>query len=119
MSIAAGKLRHRIQIQAHQYIGQDPQTGEELRSWETVRECWASIEPLSARDLIAAQAAQSKATARITIRYADDIDASMRIRHVRRGKEVVYEIDGLLEDPVSGIEYITILASQGISIDGR
>jgi len=118
MSIAAGKLRHRIQIQAHQYIGQDPMTGEEQRGWVMVRECWASIEPLSARDLIAAQAAQSKATARITIRYADDIDASMRIRHVRRGKEVIYEIDGVLEDPVSGLEYLTLICAKGVSIDG-
>lgn len=119
MSIAAGKLRHRIAIQAHQYISQDPSTGEELRDWVTVRECWASIEPLSARDLIAAQSAQSKATARITIRYADDIDASMRIRHVRRGKDVIYEIEGVLEDPISGLEYITLLCAKGVSIDGR
>jgi len=119
MSIAAGKLRHRIQIQAHRYIGQDPSTGEEQRDWVTVRECWAAIEPLSARDLIAAQAAQSKATARITIRYADDIDASMRIRDVRRGKEVIYEIEGPpLEDPVSGLEYLTLLCARGVSIDG-
>lgn len=119
MSIAAGKLRHRIAIQAHQYIGQDSSTGEEVRKWATVRECWASIEPLSARDLIAAQAAQSKATARITIRYADDIGASMRILHVRRGKEVIYEIEGVLEDATSGIEYITLLCAKGVSIDGR
>lgn len=119
MSIASGKLRHRIEIQAHQYIGQDSTTGEENRDWVKVRECWASIEPLSARDLIAAQAAQSKATARITIRYADDIDASMRITHVRRGKVVIYEIEGVLEDPTSGLEYITLLCAKGVSIDGR
>lgn len=119
MSIAAGKLRHRIAIQAHQYVSQDPKTGEEKRDWVTVHECWASIEPLSARDLIAAQAAQSKATARITIRYADDIDASMRIRRLRRGKEVIYEIEGVLEDPISGLEYITLLCAKGVSIDGR
>lgn len=119
MSIAAGKLRHRIEIQAHEYVSQDPETGEETRDWVTVRECWASIAPLSARDLIAAQAAQSKATARITIRYADDIDASMRIRHERRGQKVIYEINGILEDPESGIEYMTLLCAKGVSIDGR
>lgn len=119
MSIAAGKLRHRIALQSHQYVGQDPVSGEELRDWVTVRECWAAIEPLSARDLIAAQAAQSKATARITIRFADDIDASLRVLHLRRGKEVVYEIEGVLEDPNSGLEYITLLCAKGVSIDGR
>lgn len=119
MSVPAGKLRHRIAIQEYRYVSQDPVTGEEKREWVTVRECWASVEPLSARDMIAAQAAQSKVTARITIRYADDIDASMRIVFAKRGKQVIYEIDGVLADPISGQEYLTLVVAEGVSIDGQ
>ena len=119
MSIPAGRLRHRIEIQEYKYISQDTDTGEEKRDWVTAHECWAAIAPLSARDLIAAQAAQSKVTARITIRYVDDIDASMRIIHTKRGKDVIYEINGIMADPDSGIEYLTLLCSEGVSVDGQ
>ena len=111
----AGKLRQRITFQA---LGreQDPQTGEELEGWSTV---WdkvpASVEPLSARDLIAAQAGQSEATARMVIRYRAGILPTMRILH--RGE--IYNIQGPpLPDPVSGLEYLTILVARGVS-DGR
>ena len=119
MSIAAGKLRHRIEIQEYQYQGQDPATGAETRSWATVHECWASIEPLSVRDLIAAQANQSRVTARIVIRHTDDIDATMRVVHIKRGESIVYEIEGVMEDQDSGIEYQTLMCAKGVSINGQ
>ena len=119
MAIDAGKLRHRIAIQEYQFIEQDPSTGEEKRDWASIHECWAAIEPVSAREFVAAQAAQSKVTTRITIRYADDIDASMRVVHVKRGKQKVYNIEGILADKDSGLEYLTLVCSEGVSIDGQ
>lgn len=119
MSIAAGKLRHRIAIQEYRYVSQDSVTGEEKREWTTVHECWAEIAPLSARDMIAAQAAQSKVTARITIRHFDGIDASMRVVHTKRGRDVIYEVDGVLADPVSGVEYQTLVVAEGVSVSGQ
>lgn len=119
MSIAAGKLRHRIEIQRYEYLGQDPETGGEIREWQEFQSCWASIEPLSAREFIAAQATQSKVTARVTIRYMDGLDASMRILHVVRGVTRVYNIEGILADRESGLEYLTLPVSEGVSTDGR
>lgn len=119
MSISAGKLRHRVKIQEYRFVSQDPVTGEEQRDWVTVRECWASIEPLSAREFVAAQSTQSKVSARIVIRYADDLDASMRIVHVKRGKQIIYNIEGNLPDKDSGLEYITFPVSHGVSINGQ
>lgn len=119
MAIDAGKLRHRIAIQEYQFIKQDPSTGEETRDWASIHECWAAIEPVSAREFVAAQAAQSKVTARITIRYVDGIDASMRIVHAKRGKDVIYNIEGVLADKDSGLEYLTLPCSEGVSINGQ
>lgn len=107
----AGKLRHRIAFQSLG-AGQDPQTGEETTGWRTV---WdkvpASVEPLSSRDLIAAHAAQSDASARIVIRYRAGVLPTMRI--LFRGE--VYSIKGPpLPDPHSGLEYLTILVSKGV-----
>ncbi|MGQ3824202.1 phage head closure protein [Pseudomonas alliivorans] len=107
----AGKLRHRIAFQSLG-AGQDPVTGEETKVWVTI---WdkvpASVEPLSSRDLIAAQAAQSDASARIVVRYRAGVLPTMRILF----RDEVYAIKGQpMPDPVSGLEYLTILVSKGV-----
>lgn len=108
----AGKLRHRINIQ-EKLSPRDPVTGEFgepqwVNRWE---KCPASVEPLSARDFIAAKAGQSEATARVVIRYRPGVLPTMRI--VYRGE--VYSIEGSpLEDAKSGLEYLTILVSKGV-----
>nr|WP_028627661.1 phage head closure protein [Pseudomonas resinovorans] len=111
MSLSAGRLRHRIDIQQRADV-QDPVTGEMVPGWATV---WAAvpcaIEPLSAREFIAAKATQSQVVARITLRFRDGLDASMRILH--KGK--IYNIAGLLPDKDSGLEYFTIPVSQGVN----
>lgn len=111
MSIQAGKLRHRIEIQ-HKVVPRDPSTlefGEP--AWVTFAKPWADVTPLSARDLLAAQSAQSEATARMKIRYRPGVLPTMRI--VYRGE--VYSIEGApLEDADSGLEYLTILVSKGV-----
>lgn len=108
----AGTLRHRITFQA---LGreQDPETGEEMEGWTTVWEkVAASVEPLSARDLIAAQAGQSEATGRMVIRYRPGVLPTMRIIY----RDEVYNIQGPpLPDPDSGLEYLTILVAKGVN----
>jgi len=113
MAIKAGKLRHRVTLQAPG-LTQDPVSGEMVPGWAdwpvAGAKHWASIEPLSARDFIAAQANQSEITARIVIRYREGILPTMRILH--RGK--VYAIQGVLPDADSGLEYITLPVSEGV-----
>ncbi len=108
----AGKLRHRIDFQKAGAV-QDPISGEMLSGWATVWEkVPASVTPLSARDFIAAQAAQSEASARIVIRYRSGVLPTMRI--IYRGE--VYDIKGpALPDPESGLEYLTILVAKGVN----
>ena len=108
----AGRLRHRITFQSPGLV-QDPVSGEMLLGWQTV---WdkvpASVEALSARDLIAAQAGQSEASGRMVIRYRTGVLPTMRILH--RGD--VYDIQGQpMPDPDSGLEYLTILVAKGVN----
>jgi SPP1 family predicted phage head-tail adaptor len=58
MSIKAGRLRHRITIQ-ERVLTQDSDLNA-VYDWQDVASVWAAIEPLSARELLAAQAAQSQ-----------------------------------------------------------
>lgn len=108
----AGKLRHRIDIE-EKTVPRDPVTGEFgdpvwVKRWP---KCPARFVPLSARDLVAAKAAQSEATARVQIRYRPGVLSTMRI--IYRGE--VYSIEGPpLEDDKSGLEGLTLLVSKGI-----
>lgn len=111
MSLSAGRLRHRISIQKQKNL-QDPDTGELRTIWQDVAtNVSAAIEPLSVREFIAAQQMQSAVTARITIRYRDGLTPGMRIVHGSR----IYNPQGWLSDPDSGLEYLTAPCSQGVN----
>lgn len=127
MSIEAGRLRHRVRIEQLQNLldshgddYQDPVTGETRTEWAEVDTVWAAIEPLSAREFIAAQTTQSQIVARIVIRYRDGLDAAMRLVHVRTGRpDVVYNPAAFLPDIDSGLEYLTAPCSTGVSTSGQ
>lgn len=114
MSLKAGDLQHRVTIQQVTRT-QDGTTGEMTDTWadwpEEGAKHWARIEPLSAKDFIAAQAAQSEVTARITLRYRSGLSPTMRIVH----RSKTYKIAGILPDKESGLEYVTLPVSEGVS----
>lgn len=105
----AGKLRHRIEIQDYTE-SQDGTTGAVTKSWSTFAEVWAAIEPLSAKEFMAAQSEQSKVSVRVTLRYRDDLQPNMRLYHAATGR--ILEIQGVLPDKDSGLEYITLPCSE-------
>ena len=110
MSLAAGKLRHRVILQEQQSV-QDT-LGEMIVNWVEIARPWAAVEPLSAREFVASAAGQSQVTARITIRYRAGVNATQRILH--RGK--IYNIEGVLADKESGLEYLTLPCSEGVNL---
>jgi SPP1 family predicted phage head-tail adaptor len=115
--LQAGKLRHRIVIQA---LDVSPNSngdvqgsmGEPLEEWVTLGQAWAAIEPVSGREFIAAQSEQSKISTRITVRYRTDIDFSTRVYHEAKGQ--YYNVEAVLADKDSGLEYLTLLCSTGV-----
>lgn len=110
-TLFAGTLRHRIAIQEPTET-QDPNTGEITIVWNTVSGMSAvpaEIAPLSAKEFIAGQAIQSEIVARITIRYRAGITAKMRAVHGSK----IYNIRGVLQDPKTGIDWLTLPVSEG------
>lgn len=126
MSIEAGRLRHRVRIEqlenlldSNGAVIQDEETGQIAQEWAEVATVWAAIEPLSAREFIQSQATQSQITARVIIRFRDGLNAAMRLVHVRRDmSDVIYNPHGFLADKDSGLEYLTIPVSTGVSEEG-
>lgn len=108
--IDAGKLRHRVSLQEQQTT-RKPDTGVVVKQWVELGKLWASIEPLSAREFIAAAAEQSKIVARIVTRHNPRVTARMRFVH--RGK--AYNIEGVLPDRDSGLEYQIHPVSEGVN----
>lgn len=128
MTLAAGRLRHRVRIEqfvldvdSNGEVVQDPQTGQTTGQWLEVATVWGAIEPLSAREFIAAQATQSKISARIVIRHRTGLDAAMRLVHILSGdvRGTIYNPAGFLADKDNGIEYLTIPVSSGVSTTGQ
>lgn len=111
----AGKLRHRVALQSVS-LAQDPVTGENTPTWTTQATVWAAIEPMSVREFIAARADQSEVSTRIVIRRRSDVAASWRAVHMVNGSAgAIYNIEGVLADKDSGLEYQTLACSTGVN----
>ncbi|EIC82083.1 phage head closure protein [Serratia sp. M24T3] len=106
----AGKLRHRVLLQIP-VNSQDPESGAVTPSWQDVRYLWAEVTPLSVREFIASQAGQSEISARIKIRRRSDITSKHRLIF----RSQIYNIEGVLPDPESGLEYLTLPCSEGVN----
>jgi len=92
----AGKLRHRIELQSN--APTQDSYGEPIASWTTDDTVWASIEPLSGRELLRAQEVHAEVTTRIRVRYpgalgASTLTADDRIKHGARIFEIAAVIN--------------------------
>lgn len=107
-TLAAGRLRHRVSIEEPaETIDAD---GMRTKVWVNFADVWAAVEPLSAREFLAAQANQSAVIGKIIIRYRAGLRAAMRI--LFRGQ--YYDLAGIIPDNVSGLEWLTIPFTAGV-----
>lgn len=75
-AIESGKLRHRVDIQAHAETRNA--IGETLLTWSTSVTRWAQVRPLSGKELEHARQIDSRTTHKIVIRYYGDLSYSNR-----------------------------------------
>lgn len=114
MTLAAGRLRHRIDIE-EQVRTRDPVTGGYDVTWQVKHASVpADIKPVSIKEFIAGQSQDAQIEATIKIRHRAGLDHSMRINH--NGK--IYAVHGWLPDTDSGLEFLTAPCSAGVQ-DGR
>ena len=67
MSLAAGKLIHRVAVQSSASV--QGATGEPTKTWATESTDWALVEPISGREFFAAQLVSAEVTHRVRKRY--------------------------------------------------
>jgi len=75
----AGKLRHRVEIQE---LGETRRPdGGVVEGWTTVATRWASVSPLSGRELFQAQVVDSDITHRVRMRHYTGLTTDHRLLH--------------------------------------
>lgn len=110
MTLAAGSLRHRIEI--HELVSVlDEASGNREQTWPLFADAWASVRPETAREFMAAGGEQTKVEVIVIIRYIPGIKRSMRIRHGDR----LLNINSAEPDPDSGREFLRLLCSEVVS----
>jgi SPP1 family predicted phage head-tail adaptor len=111
---SSGRLRHRIDLELK--VEEQDSSGDMVETWNLVKAALAcEIAPLSAREYLAAQALQSGVTTKLTIRWRMGINAKMRAVHRYKGVTTYYNIAGILPDPDSGLEWMTLPVSSGVN----
>lgn len=75
-----GRLKHNVTLQSR--VLTKNVVGEEAISYTDLADIWASIEPLTGKELFAAQTVQADVTTRIRIHYRADIVPTMRVKFV-------------------------------------
>lgn len=91
LSLPAGRLRHRIEIQNYEMTQDD--WGQPIYTWTHWADVWASVEPLQGREFLAAMALQSQTTVRIRMRYRPGVTSQMRVLWGGR----IYGIESVIE----------------------
>jgi SPP1 family predicted phage head-tail adaptor len=109
----AGRLNHRIVLQSRSSTIDS--VGGQATTWTPVATVWAQIQPLSGRELIAAQASQSEISHRITLRYqaafADpQTVAAMRVVYGSR----IFNIAAALNQSENN-HTLVLMASEGLN----
>ena len=87
----AGKLRHSIEIQ--QAIETQGGTGAPVKTWQTFTQTRASYEPMTGKEIFAANQEQATSTTRFRTRFVDGVTPKMRIIFKTRIFNITSAID--------------------------
>lgn len=111
----AGKLRQKVTIQTLASASpQQDATGAPDQSWTAhLTDIWAAVEPLTARELLAAQEFHAEVTTRIRIRYRSGITHLMRVVFGTR----YYDIKAVIDREEANRE-LELLCTEGVVDSG-
>lgn len=110
MILQSGRLRHFVTFESP--VVSVDSNGESVEDWVPAfdsQEISASIEPLSGRELVAAQQVHSRVTTRIMVRYRPGILPEMRVVH----RSTYYNIEAVVPDADTGFRHCTLLCYSG------
>lgn len=104
---AVGSLDQLVQIDARQ---ESSSGGSVEITWAPEARVWARVEPLSAREFLAAGGMQAQATHRVTIRNRPTLTAKHRIRWNGKTLNIVGPLVPGTREP-----YLDLLCEEGVT----
>ena len=113
----AGRLRHKVWAD-EPVVSQDSTTGEELVTWTPRERISCAIEPITGREQLRADQILADLDTRITTRWSTftaSITAKWRLRFIRNGSEVVYNISRPPVEKLLGMREIEFLCNSGLN----
>jgi len=113
MSVAAGDLNRRVTIQTR--ASNQDSFGAQSTAWSDLASVWASIEPLTGRELMNAQTISTEISHRITLRYQSAFANPKTVATLRAiyGARV-FDIHASMNESENN-ERITLLAAEGLT----
>jgi len=87
-----GPLRHRVAIN-NPAASQDEYGDDSARTYTTAATVWASVEPISGREMLSAQQQHAETSHRIRMRFTTNVTQESRLVWESRTFEVVSLID--------------------------
>ncbi|MFO1212802.1 MAG: phage head closure protein [Paenacidovorax caeni] len=106
----AGRLDQRVTVE--QFTTTTDSWGQPVEKWAPMFTCWAAVEPLTGREFIAAQAAQSEVTARIRMRFRPWMTAQDRVIH----NGTIYSIESVIDQRSQGRELVLMCKGDGVIV---
>ena len=107
--IRAGSLDKRVTIQTRNET--DDGAGGQTIVYADLATVWASIEPGTGREFVAAQQLQPELSHIVTIRYRSDVTAKHRIKYVSNGVARSFAIH-IPVDPLERHEQLVLYCSE-------
>lgn len=104
----AGSLRRQVMLQTRS--PSEDTFGQQTQTWGGDTPVYADIEPLSGRELMAAQAVNTEITHQVVIRYRIGVTPAMRALYQGR----VFNILSVIDDQMAHIT-LTLLCSEGLT----
>lgn len=104
----AGPLNKRVTFQ-RRVTGRD-EFGQPVEGWEDIATVWASVEPISGRELLAAQQVMGETTHRLRCRYRSGLTAANRALYKGR----VFDLQPAI-NPREQNASLEIMAKEGVS----
>ncbi len=104
----AGELRSRLVVESPQRISDG--AGGAVTSWLETATIWANVAPTSASEQRSAEQRAEKVTHRITLRYRNDINATMRF--VGNGR--IFNIEAIINEAERD-QWLVCLCAEGIT----
>ncbi len=116
--LAAGPLRHQVQLQSP-VVQIDDASGEPvITDWQNEgNPVWASVESLSGREWLMSAEFRAGVTTRIRMRWREGVTAQWRVIHSRKTGDTIYNIDTILPRYETMSE-LHLMCSSGIVTQG-